>query len=91
MPHSLNETEDDQIELNTAVILLKSLNSFVLTLGDRFDDFERDGALRSGTTQYSQQNMQRVRRTNARLNTLDYGQTPEVQCSSKDRFIFAHD
>lgn len=79
------ELQDDQIDLNTAVILLKSLNSFVQSLRDRFDDFERDGAQRSGATQYSQQN-QRVRRANVRLNTLDYGQTPEVQRSPKDRF-----
>ena len=75
MPHSINETEDIQIDLKTELLLLKSLNSFVQSLGDRFDDFERDGALRSGATQYSHQN-QRVRRANVRLNTLDCGQTP---------------
>ena len=42
---------NDQIDMNTAVILLKSLNSFVQSLRDRFDDFEQDGALRSGATQ----------------------------------------
>ena len=30
--------------------------------------------------------LQRVRRANVRLNTLDCGQTPEVQSSAEDRF-----
>ena len=42
---------NDQIDMNTAVILLKSLNSFVQSLRDRFDDFQQDSALRSGATQ----------------------------------------
>jgi hypothetical protein len=77
--------QDDQLDLNTAVNLLKSLEMFVKSLRDRFDEFERDGAQHSGTTEYAQQN-QRFRRANVRLDPLDYGHTPEVQLLPRDRF-----
>jgi hypothetical protein len=77
--------QDDQINLNTAVNLLKSLETFVQSLPNRFEEFEDVGARNSGTTEYTQQN-QRVRRANVRLNPLDYGHTPEVQLAPRDRF-----
>ena len=70
--------QDDQLDLNNAVNLLKSLETFVQSLRDRFDEFEHDGAHNSGTKQYAQEN-QRIRRSNVRLNPLDYGHTHEVQ------------
>jgi hypothetical protein len=77
--------QDDQLDLNTAVNLLKSLETFVKSLPDRFEEFESVGARNSGTTEYAQQN-QRVRKANVRLNPLDYGHTPEVQLSPRERF-----
>lgn len=77
--------QDDQLDLNTAVNLLKSLETFVKSLPGRFEEFESVGAQNSGTTEYAQQN-QRVRRANVRLNPLDYGYTSEVHLSPRDRF-----
>ena len=68
-----------------SVTQLKSLEIFVSSRRGRFDEFERDGAQHSDTTEYAQQN-QRIRRSNVRLNPLDYGHTPGVQLSPRDRF-----
>ena len=76
----------DKIDLDTAVILLKSLKVCVQSLRNRFDEFERDGIQRTSSVEYSEQN-RRVRRANVRLNPLDYGHAPEVQRTPKERFI----
>ena len=73
------------MDLNTAVVLLQSLEIFVQCQRDEFDEFERIGAEKSGTSEYKEK-IQRIRRRNVRLDPLDYARTAEVQLSDKERF-----
>ena len=79
------QLQSEQMDLNTAVVLLQSLEFFVQSQRDQFDEFERMGAQMSGTSEYRQQN-QRIRRRNVRMDPLDYAKTAEVQLSDKERF-----
>ena len=77
------QLQDETIDLNTAVYLLQSLETFVQSLRYRFDEFEQRGKDTSGAEEYTKQR-QRTRRCNVRLNPLDYKHRPEVQRTHKD-------
>lgn len=75
--------QDSQLDLNSAVAAVKSLKSFVQSKRDCFSDYEREGANKSGTTEYVQT---RPRQRNVRLTPLDYGRTPEAVLSQSEKF-----
>jgi hypothetical protein len=66
--------QTEQMDLNTAIVLLQSLEIFVQCQHDEFDKLEAIGAEISGTSESRQQN-QRVRRRNVRMDPLDYAKT----------------
>ena len=62
------QLQDPKPDMKAAVASVKSLKSFVETKGECFNGYERQGAEKSGTTEYVQT---RQRRRNVRLNPLD--------------------
>ena len=77
--------QDPKLDINTAITLLESLQRFILSKRDTFDGYEKQGSDMSGTSEYAQSH-NRARRRNVRLTPLDYGQTPDVELTSSDRF-----
>ena len=60
--------QDPQLDLNSAVAAVKSLRTFIESKRDRFEEYEKEGGVKSGTTEYVQR---RQRRRNVRLDPLD--------------------
>jgi hypothetical protein len=60
--------QDPQLDLNSAVAAVKSLKTFVASKRDSFEEYEKEGIAKSGTTEYVQM---RQRRRNVRLEPLD--------------------
>jgi len=77
--------QDPKLDINAAIALLKSLQHFILSKRDSFDEYEQQGSDMSGTSEYAQ-SYNRARRRSVRQSPLDYGQTPEVELSPSDRF-----
>lgn len=75
--------QDSQLNLNCAVAAVKSLEHFTESKRDCFDDYERRGADKAGTTEYV---ATRQRQRNVRLNPLDYGREPEAVMSLSQSF-----
>ena len=60
--------QDPQLDLNSAVAAVKSLRTFIESKRDRFEEYEKEGGIKSGTTEYVQR---RQRRRNVRLDPLN--------------------
>ena len=59
--------QDDNMDLNTALKELNSLKIFVLSLRNRFDEFEESGVKRSNNSQY-QSEIKRIQQRNRRMD-----------------------
>ena len=46
--------QDPQLDLNSAVAAVKSLRTFIESKRDRFEEYEKEGGVKSGTTEYVQ-------------------------------------
>lgn len=77
------ELQSTSINFNTAVNLLKSLQLFVISKRDKFDEYEAAGKELSDTDEYESI---RGRRRNVRLESLDSGRTPEVDMTAREKF-----
>ncbi|XP_065664567.1 uncharacterized protein LOC136086211 [Hydra vulgaris] len=66
--------QDATLDLNTAISAIKSLKNFVQAKRDNFDQYEKQGAEISKTTDYLKH---RKRQRNIRLNPIDFYETPE--------------
>ena len=77
------QLQDPKPDLNAAMETVKSLKSFVETKHECFNEYERQGAEKSGTTEYVQT---RHRRRDVQLNPLDYGRASEAELSPSQRF-----
>ena len=60
--------QDPQFDLNSAVAAVKSLRTFIESKRARFEEYEKEGGVKYGTTEYAQR---RQRRRNVRLDPLD--------------------
>lgn len=72
-------------DLNTAITCVKSLKSFIENLRNNFNHYESLGKDRSGLEEYSDKS-KRVRRTNTRLNPLDYPNQEEIILRGSENF-----
>jgi hypothetical protein len=75
--------QDPTLDLNTAVSAIRSLKNFVQSKRDKFDEYEKQGANISETTDYLKH---RKRQRNIRLNPIDFHETPEVDLTSSQKF-----
>ena len=75
--------QDPKMVLSTAVKALKSLETFIETKRDKFDEYEEAGIKLSGTKEYTEV---RHRVRNVRLNPLDYGKAEDTQMTPRERF-----
>nr|XP_047141248.1 uncharacterized protein LOC124816200 [Hydra vulgaris] len=66
--------QDAKLDLNTAISAIKSLKNFFQAKRDNFDQYEKQGAEISETTDYLKH---RKRQRNIRLNPIDFYETPE--------------
>ena len=86
--------QDDNMDFNTALKELKSLKIFVLSLRNRFDEFEESGVKRSNNSQY-QSEIKRIQQRHRRMD-FDCGilSTNETVCLHKtilrspNKFLF---
>ena len=60
--------QDPQLDLNSAVAAVKSLRTFIESKRDRFEEYEKEGGVKSGTTEYVQR---RQRRRNVKLDSCE--------------------
>ncbi|XP_065664481.1 uncharacterized protein LOC136086134 [Hydra vulgaris] len=75
--------QDTTLDLNTAISAIKSLKNFVQAKRDNYDQYEKQGAEISETTDYLKH---RKRQRNIRLNPIDFYETPEVDLTSSQKF-----
>ncbi|XP_065668020.1 52 kDa repressor of the inhibitor of the protein kinase-like [Hydra vulgaris] len=75
--------QDTTLDLNTAISAIKSLKNFVQAKCDNFDQYEKQGAEISETTNYLKH---RKRQRNIHLNPIDFYETPEVDLTSSQKF-----
>lgn len=73
------------MDINTAVACLQSLRTFIGLKRDCFDEYQRQGIEKTGTSNYVLSHTRRVRR-NVRLNPLDYGHAPEASLTPAEHF-----
>ncbi|XP_065651224.1 uncharacterized protein LOC136079416 [Hydra vulgaris] len=73
--------QDATLDLNTAISTIKSLKNFIQAKRDNFDQYEKQGAEISETTDYLKH---RKRQRNIRLNPIDFYETPEEQLSNQE-------
>ena len=79
--------QDSCVDLNTAFKDLKSLKSFVMSLRERFDEFEERAIVRCNNSEY-QSSVKRIQRRNKRLD-YDSGlksNSNEITLSPRDNF-----
>ena len=79
------QLQAQNIDLNSAIALLKSLVVFVQAQRDLFDSYDKKGMERSGAAEYSQEHKRTVRR-NVRLQPFDYCFSEEHEHSPKEKF-----
>jgi len=60
--------QDPNLDLNSAVAAVKALKTLIELKRDCFEDYEKEGSVKSGSTEYVQR---RQRRRNVRLDSLD--------------------
>ena len=62
--------QNPQLDLNSAIAVVKSLRTLncIESKRDRFEEYEKEGGVKSGTTEYVQR---RQRRRNVRLDPRD--------------------
>ena len=77
--------QDPQLHLNSAVAVVKSLKIFIESKRDSFQQYEKAGIEKSGTTEYVQR---RERRRNVRLDPLDQPRHANAQMdqTQSDKF-----
>ena len=80
--------QDPNLDLNSAVAAVKALKTFIESKRDYFKDYEREGSVKSGSTEYVQR---RQRRRNVRLDPLDQprhtGDTSDqIELSPSEKF-----
>lgn len=75
--------QDATLDLNTAISAIKSLKNFVQAKRDNFDQYEKQGAEISETTDYLKH---RKRQRNILINPIDFYETPEVDLTSSQKF-----
>jgi len=84
--NATNKTlQDPKLDINTAVACLRSLSSFIQLKRDCFDECERRGIEKTGSSNYVQTHTP-LRRRNVRLTPLDYGQAPEASLTPAETF-----
>lgn len=77
--------QNPRLDVNTAVLALKSLRSFIGTKRDSFEEYVVKVAELDDFVEYDSET-QRKRKINVRLSPLDSVQTPEIEMSSSNRF-----
>uniref|UniRef100_A0A8C5PB73 Zinc finger MYM-type protein 1 n=1 Tax=Leptobrachium leishanense TaxID=445787 RepID=A0A8C5PB73_9ANUR len=74
-----------QLNLNSAVGVLKSLKDFINEQRNKFDVFEEAGNCLTETEEYTMEH-RRLQRRNVRQQPLDYGHSKEAQLMPKETF-----
>ncbi|XP_025410807.1 uncharacterized protein LOC112683847 isoform X1 [Sipha flava] len=77
--------QNPRLDVNTAVLALKSLRSFIGTTRDSFEEYFVKVAELDDFVEYDSET-QRKRKINVRLSPLDSVQIPEIEMSSSNKF-----
>lgn len=77
--------QNPRLDVNTAVLALKSLRSFIGTKRDSLEEYVVKVAELDDFVEYDTET-QRKRKINVRLSPLDSVQTPEIEINSSNKF-----